>query len=104
MKGVVYSMHFAVFGDMFIGDTDRPVRVRSSEHYCDVMAMEVSTAWGSHYVDDRESATPPNFAPFYRAEILGRNASLPSRRLTKATEIVQYSPAVSRDCGWRLLD
>ena len=104
MKGVVYSMHCAVYGDMCIGETDRPVRARSSEHYCGVMAMDVTTAWGNHYVEDRKSATSPNFAPFYRARIVGRNASLPGRRLMVATEIVWYSAAVNRDCGWRLLD
>ena len=32
MKGVVYSMYSAVCGDMYIGETDRPVQVRFAEH------------------------------------------------------------------------
>ena len=102
-KGVMYSMDFAVCDDMYIGETDRPVRVRFARHYRNFKAMEVRTAWGSHYVDHSESATLPNFAPFCRAQILRRHTSLPSRRLMEATEIAQYSQAVNRDGGWRLL-
>ena len=63
MKGVVYSMDCAVCGDMYMGEKDRPVRVRYAEHYRDARFMHVRTAWGNHYVDHRESATLPNFAP-----------------------------------------
>ena len=52
MKDVMYSMDFAVCGDMYIGETDRPVRVRFARHYRDSKAMDVRTAWGSHYVDN----------------------------------------------------
>ena len=103
MNGVVYSMDCAVCGDMYIGETDRPVRVLFAEHYRDAKAMDMRTAWGSHYVDHRESATSPNFAPFCRSQILGRHTSLPSRRLMEATEIARHTPAVTRDGGWRLL-
>ena len=51
MKGVVYSMDCAVCGHMYIGVTGRPVRLRFAEHYRDAKAMDVRTAWGSHYVD-----------------------------------------------------
>ena len=99
----MYSMDFAVCDDMYICETYWPVRVRFTRHYSDSKAMEVRTAWGSHYVEHRESATSPNFAQFCRAQILRRHSSLPSRRLMEATEIAQYSPAVNRDGGWRLL-
>ena len=103
MKGVVYSMDCAVCGDMYMSDTGRPVRVRYAEHYRDARSMHERTAWGNHYIDHRESATLPNFAPFYRAQILGRHTSLPSRRLMEAAEIARHSPAVNKDGGWRLL-
>ena len=32
MKGVVRSMYCAVFGDIYIGETDRPVLVRLAKH------------------------------------------------------------------------
>ena len=99
----MYSMDFAVCDDMYISETDRPIWVHFARHYRDSKAKDVRTAWGSHYVDHRESATSPNFAPFCRAQILRRHSSLPSRRLVEATEIAQYSPAVNRGGGWRLL-
>ena len=66
-------------GDMYIGETDRPVRVPFAEHYRDAKAMDVRTPWESHYDNHRESATSPNFAAFCRAQILGRHASPTSR-------------------------
>ena len=47
----MYSMDFAVCDDMCIGETDRPVRVPLARHYCDSKAMDVRTAWVSHYID-----------------------------------------------------
>jgi hypothetical protein len=46
----------------------------------------------------------PPFAPFFRARILGVEASLPSRRLMEAVEIRDRKPAVNGDAGWRLTD
>ena len=40
----MYSMDFAVCDDMYICQTDRPVRVRFTRHYSDSKAMEVRTA------------------------------------------------------------
>ena len=105
LKGVVYSMRCTVCDDLYIGETGKPARERFAEHYRDAKRRDVRTAWGSHYIDRRESATTsPEFAPFHKAQILGRQSSLPSRRLLEATEIARHGPEVNRDNGWRLMD
>ena len=59
------------------------------------------TAWGSHYIDHPESATTSlEFAPFHKAQILGRQSSLPSRRPLEATEIARHGLDVNLDSGW----
>ena len=104
LKGVVYSMRCAVCDDLYIGETGKPVRERFAEHYRDAKRRDVRTAWGSHDIDHRESATSPEFAPFHKAQIFGRQSSLPSRQLLEATEIARHGPEVNRDNGWRLMD
>ena len=104
LKGVVYSMRCTVCDDLYIGETGNPARERFAEHYRDTKRRDVRTAWGSHCIDRRESATTsPEFAPFHKAQILGRQSSLPSRRLLEATEIARHGPEVNRDNGWRLM-
>ena len=105
LKGVVYSMSCVVCGDVYIGETERPVRERFAEHYRNAKQMAVRTPWGAHYKSEhRESSTSTNFAPFNNAKILGRESSLPSRKIMEATEIRRRHPAVNSDNGWKLLD
>ena len=105
LKGVIYSMCCTVCDDLYIGETGKPAREQFAEHYHDAKRRDVRTAWGSHYIDHRESATAwPEFTPFHKAEILARQSSLPSRRLLEATEITRHGPEVNRDNGWRLMD
>ena len=100
LKGVVYSMRCTVCDDFYIGETRKPAWERFAEHYRDAKRRDVRTAWGSHYIDHQKSATTsPEVAPFYKAQILGRQSSLPSRRLLEATEIARHGPEVNRDNG-----
>ena len=79
LQGVVYSMRCTVSDDLYIGETEKPARERFAEHYRDAKMRDVRTAWGSHYIDHRESATTsPEFAPFHKAQIFGRQSSLPT--------------------------
>ena len=90
LQGVVYSMRCTVSDDLYIGETGKPARERFAEHYRDAKRRYVRTAWVSHYIDHPESATTsPEFAPFHKVQILGRQSSLPSRRLLEATEIAR---------------
>ena len=104
LKDVVYCMSCTVCGDLYVGETGRPVRERFQEHYRDAKTMAVRTPWGSHYKSEhRESSTSsPSFQPFHQAKILGRESSLPSRKYLEATEIRRRSPQVNCDVGWRL--
>ena len=104
LKNVVYSMSCTLCGDLYIGETERPVRVRFQEHYRDAKAKLGTSPWGGHYkIQHRDySTTVSGFHPFHQAKILGRESSLPSRRYLEATEIRRRRPAVNCDSGWRL--
>ena len=105
LKDVVYFMRCTVSDDLYIGETGKPARERFAEHYRDAKRRDVRTAWGSHYIDHPESATTSlEFATFHKAQILGRQSSLPSRRPMEATEIARHRLDVNRDNGWRLMD
>ena len=73
LKGVVYPMRCTVCDELYIGETGKPAGERFAEHDRDAKRRDVRTAWGSHYIKHRESAiTSPEFAPFHKAQILGR--------------------------------
>ena len=89
-------MRYTVCDDLYIGETGKLARERFAKRYYDAKMRDVRTAWGSHYIDHRGSATTsPEFAPFHKAQILGRQSSLPSRRLLEATEIARHGPEVN---------
>ncbi|XP_065194972.1 uncharacterized protein LOC135826269 [Sycon ciliatum] len=100
VKGVVYCMSCTLCAELYVGETERPVRDRFAEHYREARAMVAKAPWGFHYrTQHRESLKSSNFLPFHQAKILGREASLPSRKLLEAIEIRKRKPAVNCDDG-----
>eukprot|EP00117_Sycon_ciliatum_P000499 scpid104699/ scgid6535/ len=103
-KHVVYSMMCTLCQELYVGETERPVRERFQEHYREARTMVEKAPWGNHYkTHHRESHTSSSqFQPFHQAKILGREPSLPSRKYLEATEIRNRRPKVSSDKDWRL--
>ena len=104
VKNVVYCMSCTECGELYVGETERPVRIRFAEHYRDARNKAPRSPWGSHYRAEHPGVlvSLAGFQPFHKAKILGREASLPSRRFLEATFIRQLQPAVNSDEGWRL--
>jgi len=107
-KNVVYSMQCTICHELYVGETERPLRDRFLEHHREALVMAVKTPWGWHYRNEHQGSkdviSQPNFQPFYAARILGRESSLPSRKYMEAMEIRKRQPAINNDFGWRLSD
>ena len=57
VKGVVYCMSCTSCAELYVGETERPVRDRFAEHYREARAMVAKAPWGFHYrTQHRESS------------------------------------------------
>ena len=103
-KNVVYCMSCALCGELYVGETGRPVRERFQEHFRDARTRAVKTPWGHHYKTEHQGVVTSisAFKPFHQAKIVGRESSLPSCKYLEATEIRLRQPQVNLDGGWRL--
>ena len=69
-KGIVYCMSCAECGELYTGETERPVRERFAEHFRDAKNMAVRTPWGAHYRHEHHQAfSVTSFKPFVKARI-----------------------------------
>ena len=104
LKNVVYSMSCAECGEVYVGETERPVRERFQEHFSDAKTLAVRSPWGAHYREFHKAlSSDPHFRPFHRARIIAASSSLPSRRIKEAVSIERIKPEINQDSGWRLL-
>ena len=76
-KNVVYAMDCTVCGEEYVGETERPVRVRMTEHYRDAKTRAVRAPWGAHYVEEHADVdtSSPKFLPFKNARIVTTEVS-----------------------------
>ena len=104
-KGVVYSLLCSQCGEEYVGETERPVRERMTEHYRDAKLLLAKSPWGSHYRERHQQDTSQrDFQPFQQARVIGRATSRIDRRLLEATEIRRRQPRINQDSGWKLTD
>ena len=82
---VVYSMSCAVCGELYVGETERPVHERFVEHYREARAFVARCPWGAHYrANHRDVSTSGIFKPFKDAKLLVSESSLPSRKISRS--------------------
>ena len=108
VKGVVYSMFCTVCGKEYVGETECPVHVRFGEHYREARGRVAKSPWGFHCRtqngDVVEATAAAGFEPFNNAQVVGRETSLPSRKIMEAIEIRDRRPEINEDEGWLLTE
>ena len=89
----------------YVGETDRPMRVRVSEHYQQAKDRCRETPWGEYYLLEHPDVNTqtPDFLPFTDAEILSRHSDTVNRKIAESLHIRKFKPQVNRDRGWRLI-
>ena len=91
-------------GEVYVGETERPVCERFQEHFRDAKTLAVRSPWGAHYREFHKAlSSDPHFHPFHHAKIIAASSSLPTRRIKEAVSIERMKPEINQDSGWRLL-
>ena len=102
-KNVVYSMCCSICDDEYVGETERPLRVRFQEHYLQARNRAVRAPWGQHFKHNHPDVLAKEFTPFKNARLRDRQRAYPNRMVAEAVNIRCRKPAVNNDSGWHLL-
>ena len=77
----------SICGDEYVGETERPLRVRFQEHYLQAKNRAVRSPWGQLLKHNHPDVLAKEFAPFTNARILDKQRAYPNRMLAEAVNI-----------------
>ena len=100
-KNVVYEVRCEVCGNIYIGESKRPVRLRFNEHVRSMLCFTENTPLGDHFRNKH-----PNMRDraLLSIKILKRTLDHPDRKITESLYIREKRPSINENImSWPLL-
>ena len=104
MKNIVYLLQCRECGALYVGETERPFEVRTTEHNMQARNKTPNTPWGQHYLIHHPHVTLQlKESAFKLAQVVARESDRARRKLREAVEIKARKPSVNIGSGWSLV-
>ena len=100
IRGAVYSLTCDECGAQYIGETQRPLKLRIKEHHLQAKNRTNNTPWGEHM--KLHPDTEVGKKPIFKARLLARSEKETTRKIREAIEIRENCPEINRCKGWTL--